>query len=99
MEALHNRGVALKAARRLDDALASFDAAVTARPDFVPSRRGAADVLTHLGRYDDAVGAATAAMALAPSDAGPVTDRAFALMRGKRCVPRGCDEGVGVGGE
>lgn len=54
------------------------------RPDFYLSLRGKADVLTQLERFDDAVAAATAAMAARPTETGPVTDRAFAYLKSKR---------------
>lgn len=84
VEALHNRGVALKAAKRLGDALQSFDAALTNKPTFYPSVRGRCDILTHLGKYEEAIDAATFAMELCPKELGPVTDRAFAELKAKR---------------
>lgn len=84
VEALHNRAVALKAAQRLGDALSSFDAALCSRATFYPSVRGRCDILTHLGRYEEAMQAASFAMQLNPCELGPVTDRAFAALKARR---------------
>lgn len=74
---------ALKAVKRHEEALESFEAALRTSPDFYPSWRGKTDILTLLERYDDAIAAATKAMELKPGDTGPITDRAFAHLRAK----------------
>ena len=84
VEALHNRGVALRGVGDSDAALASFDATLGVDAEFLPSMRARTETLVALGRLDDAIAAASASMHRALGDAGPVTDRAFALLKAKR---------------
>lgn len=82
VEALHNRGVAYKSLGRNEIALESFRRALAVQPSFVPSLRGETDCLTALARYDEAAESASKAMKFRPNDPGPVSDRAFALLKG-----------------
>lgn len=75
---------ALKALKRYPEALASFEEALKHKAEFYPSLRGRCDALTVLERFEEAVAAATAAIAARPTDPSPYADRAFALLKSKR---------------
>lgn len=75
---------ALKSVKRFEEALASFDEAISTHADFYPSYRGKTDLLSALDRHEEAAAAASAAAALRPDEAGPIADRAFAFLKLKR---------------
>jgi len=55
LEALCNRGIALRALDRVDDALADYDRVLAARPDFVPALNLRGVALAALNRHGEAL--------------------------------------------
>ena len=88
LEALHNRGVAYRGLGRHEEALSSFVEALGIDASFLPSLRAKTETLVSLNRLEEAIAAASESVKQAPQDAGPVADRAFALLKNKRCVGR-----------
>ncbi len=77
--ALNNRGNALHALQRFDEALASYDRALALRPDYTDAlcNRGAA--LHELKRYDEALAASDRIIALQPDCAEAHSNRGNTL--------------------
>jgi tetratricopeptide (TPR) repeat protein len=75
----NNRGVALQAMRRHDDALASFDKAIALKPDFAETHSNRGAVLQKLKRYEDALASYDKAIALKPDYANAHHNRGSIL--------------------
>jgi len=75
----NNRGVALQAMKRYDDALASFDKAITLKPDFAETHSNRGAVLQKMKRYDDALASYDKAIALKPDYANAHHNRGSIL--------------------
>ena len=69
---------------KLNEAMESFNSVLLIDPGFFPSMRAVTDTLLTMGKYDEAVEAATRVIQSAPSDPGPVAERAFALLKAKK---------------
>jgi tetratricopeptide (TPR) repeat protein len=82
--ALNNRGVALQALKRFDEALASFARAVRLRPDYAEAHSNRANVLKTLGRLDQALASYDRALALQPDYAEAHSNRGDVLRELKR---------------
>jgi tetratricopeptide (TPR) repeat protein len=73
--ALYNRGNALAALGRLDEALASFDEALALRPDYAAALLNRAQLLQRAGRAREALAGFDRAFALAPAGADALIAR------------------------
>jgi tetratricopeptide (TPR) repeat protein len=85
-DALFNQGRVLKGMGRLDEALASYDRALAARPDYDTARIARAEArnlhgitLQQAGRYAEAVAAYDGALADAPGYGDAINNRAVTL--------------------
>jgi tetratricopeptide (TPR) repeat protein len=83
-EALNNRGIALQALGRHEDALLSYDSALALRPDFVAAlvNRGIAQY--EMMRFDKALADYDSALKLWPDNADALYNRGVALHRLER---------------
>jgi tetratricopeptide (TPR) repeat protein len=77
--ALNNRGNALQALKRFEDALASYDRALALRPDFADAHSNRGNALQALQRSEDAVASFDRALALRPDFAEACYNRGNAL--------------------
>jgi tetratricopeptide (TPR) repeat protein len=77
----YNRGLALRAARRTEEALEDFNRAIALHPKFAPVRDGRARVLYELKRYEEALRDINAAIALDTSRSSAYMDRGYMLHR------------------
>ena len=68
-EALSNRGITLKELKRFEEALASYDRALTLRPDYAEAHNSLGVVLLQLGHLSQARAALEQAVELAPRKA------------------------------
>ena len=75
-ECWSNRGLALQALDRLDEALASFDRAVFLKPDFAKAHYNRGNVLQEMQRVDEAIAGYEAAIAIRPDFADAQLQRA-----------------------
>jgi tetratricopeptide (TPR) repeat protein len=73
------RGLALKAARRLEDARGAFERAAAIQPDCVPAHVNLAAILQQLGRGREALAASDRALELQPDFAPAHCNRGLAL--------------------
>ena len=80
----NNRGVALKALGRLDEALASYDKALALRPDYAEAFNNRGVALKALGRLDEALASYDKALAVRPDYAEAFFNRGVALQELKR---------------
>ena len=83
-DAFYNFGLALAAAARMEDALASYDQAIALRPDNHRAYNNRANVLGELSRYDDAVISCERAIALKQDYAEAWCNRGNALRQLRR---------------
>lgn len=84
-DVLINYGLTLNALNRLDEALASFDAAIAIKPDAAAyNNRGS--VLNKLGRFDEAIASYARAIALQPDYPEAFFNRSNVYIRQKRYV-------------
>ena len=79
-----NRGTALKALKRVDEALASFNRALAINPDYAEALNNRGVVLKELGRADDALVSHDRALAIKPDYAEALYNRGNALTDLKR---------------
>ena len=77
----YNRGNALFALGRYDNALASFEGALAIDPNHVDARYNRGNTLRELGRHDEALAAYADALALAPDRADIHVNVALTLLR------------------
>ena len=77
--ALSNRGAVLKAMKRYDEALESYDRALSFQPDHVEVLNNRAGVLHELKRHDEALAGYDRALALRPDYAEALNNRGVAL--------------------
>jgi tetratricopeptide (TPR) repeat protein len=77
--ALNNRGIALNALKRFDEALASYDRAIAMRPDFIEALINRANTLQELQRFDEALASFDRAVAMRPDHAEARYNRANTL--------------------
>jgi tetratricopeptide (TPR) repeat protein len=82
--ALNNRGVALQALKRFDEALASFERAIALRPEYAEAHSNRANVLKALGRLDQALASYDRALGLRPDYAEAHSNRGDVLRELKR---------------
>jgi len=73
--ALNNQGNALQALERYEDALASYDKAVTAKPDYTEALKNRIAMLQALHRHSEAIAANDALIAVNPGNAEAYTNR------------------------
>jgi protein O-GlcNAc transferase len=83
-DVFNNRGNVLREAKRLDEALASYEQAAALRPSHAEYINNRAIALADLKRFDEAVASYAAAVALKPDYAEAYNNRAFALRDMKR---------------
>jgi len=77
--ALNNRGIALNALMRFDEALASYDRAIALRPDFIEALMNRGNTLQELQRFDAALASFDRAIAVRPDHADAHYNRANTL--------------------
>lgn len=77
----YNRGNALNALGRFDEAVACFERAVAIRPDLAEAHCNRGNALSRLSRWQEAVAAYDAALALRPALVEALNNRGDALMR------------------
>ena len=82
--ALNNRGIALNALKRFDEALASYDRAIVVRPEFVEALINRGNTLQQLQRFDEALASFDRAVAVRPGHAEAHYNRANTLHALKR---------------
>jgi tetratricopeptide (TPR) repeat protein len=82
--ALNNRGIALNALKRFDEALASYDRAIAVRPEFVEALVNRGNTLQQLQRFDAALASFDRAVAVRPDHAEAYYNRANTLHALKR---------------
>src|ERR1700692_514683 len=82
--ALNNRGIALNALKRFDEALASYDRAIAVRPDFLEALMNRGNTLQELRRFDAALASFDRASAVRPDHADAYYNRANTLHALKR---------------
>ena len=75
----YNRGLALRAARRTEEALDDFNRAIALHPTLAPVRNGRARVLYELKRYEEALQDINTAIALDASRSSAYMDRGAIL--------------------
>jgi tetratricopeptide (TPR) repeat protein len=80
----NNRGAALKALRRFDEALASYDKATALKPDYADAFHNRANVLRELKRFDEALASYDKAIALRPAFVETFNNRGNLLWELKR---------------
>jgi predicted O-linked N-acetylglucosamine transferase (SPINDLY family) len=80
-EALNRRGITLRNLQRLDDALTSFDQALSVRPDYGDALNNRAITLQGLGRLEEALVSYDQALAITPGSADLLYNRGIALQR------------------
>src|SRR6185436_12441640 len=78
-EALNNRGNALRALKRLQEALTSFDRAVAVRADYAEALNNRGNSLVDLGRLEDALESYDRALAHRPKYVDALINRANTL--------------------
>jgi protein O-GlcNAc transferase len=78
--ALNNRGVALEQLGRLDEALASIDAALAIKPDYAEAFYNRGIVLLRMKRFDEALASYDQALAIRPHYAEALSNRGIAMM-------------------
>ncbi len=83
VEALTNRGVALRLAGRLEEAVASFEQALRHQPSHVSAHVNKGNALKDLGRPAEAEAAYDAALALDPRHADALANKAVLLRQAK----------------
>ena len=83
-EGLHNRGTALLAQRRYEEALASYDKALAIRPGYIAALHCRGIVLRNLNRPAEALASHDRALAIRPDDAEGLYVRGNALLALKR---------------
>lgn len=79
-----NRGNVLKALKRLDEALYSYDEAIRLQPDFAQVYANRGNVLQELNRFDDALRSYDQAISLQAGDAECYSNRGIALQKLQR---------------
>ena len=79
-ETLYNRGGVLKALKRYDDALASYDRALAIKPKFAEALNNRGGVLRDLERYDEALASFDRALAINPHFVDALQNRGAALV-------------------
>ena len=82
--ALNNRGIALNALKRFDEALASYDRAIAVRPDFLEALMNRGNTLQELRRLDAALASFDRAIAVRPDHVDAYYNRANTLHALKR---------------
>ena len=82
--AYNNRGHALKALRRLDEALASYDKAIVLKPDHAEAFNNRGVALKELRRFEEALASYDKALALRPDHAEAFYNRGVVLQELKR---------------
>src|SRR5262249_6735276 len=75
----NNRGVALQALSRFDEALASFDRAIALAPELAEAHSNRGGVLAELKRYEDALASCDRALDLNARSANAFYNRGLAL--------------------
>lgn len=80
----NNRGAALKALGRFDEALASYEKAIALKPDYADAFHNRANVLRELKRFDEALASYDKAISLRPNYANAFNNRGGALQEQKR---------------
>jgi protein O-GlcNAc transferase len=80
----NNRGAALKALRRLDEALASYDKAIALKGDYADAFHNRANVLRDLKRFDEALASYDKALAVQPTAVETYNNRGHVLWELKR---------------
>jgi predicted TPR repeat methyltransferase len=83
-EGLHNRGTALLAQKRYDEALVSYDEALAIRPSYVAALHCRGIALRNLNRAAEALASHDRALAIRPDDAEGLYVRGNALLALKR---------------
>ena len=83
-EALNNRGSALHELKRYDEALASYDRALTLRPDYAEALNNRGNALRELKRFDEALASYDRLLAVK-------ADHAHAFSGAADCVMKLCD--------
>lgn len=78
-ETLNNRGVALRDLNRFDEALESYEWALTLRPDYPEALNNRGVALQHLGRLDEALESYERALALRPDYTEALNNRGVTL--------------------
>ena len=81
VDTVHNLGTALKSLHRYKEALDAFRLCTAAQPDFYSALCGEVEVVTSMGMHDEAVKAATTAIAAKPEDFRAYADRGFAHLK------------------
>jgi tetratricopeptide (TPR) repeat protein len=84
VEAHCNRGNALRALKRFEEALASYDQAIALKPDHAAAFYNRGNALRALKRFDEALASYDQAIALRPDHAEAFNNRGNALMELKR---------------
>lgn len=75
----NNRGIALNALKRLDEAVVSYDRALALRPDYAEAHCNRGNTLQMLKRFDEAVTSYDRAISLQPNYAEAFCNRAVGL--------------------
>jgi predicted O-linked N-acetylglucosamine transferase (SPINDLY family) len=78
--ALSNRGVALEQLGRLDEALASIDAALAIKPDYADAFYNRGIVLLRIKRFEEALASCDRALVIQPRYAEALSNRGIAMM-------------------
>lgn len=81
-EAHYNRGIALKALKQPDAAVASYGRAITIKPDYAAAYYNRGNALRELKQLDAAVASYDRAINLDPNDAEAYWNKGFALLLG-----------------
>ena len=84
VEALNNRGNALRDLKRLEEALASYDKALAIRPDYAEALNNRGNALHDLKRPEEALASYDKALAIKPDYAEALNNRGNALRDLKR---------------
>ena len=79
VEAYYNRGNALHELKRFEEAVASYDRALTLRPDYAEAHSNRGNALHALKRFDEALVSYDRALAVRPDDAEAHSNRAATL--------------------
>ena len=83
-EALYNRGITLHELKRFEEALASYDRALTLRPDYAEALSNRGLTLHELKRFEEALASYDRALTLRPDYAEALSNRGNTLNELKR---------------
>ena len=78
-EVLSNRGVTLHELKRFEEAVASYDRALTLRPDYVEALNNRGNALKALMRFEEALTSSIAPFAVRPNSAEALSNRGLTL--------------------